>query len=133
MEKDRKRQAKKDKERKLKTDLRSKMSVIASTDLNNKNDEILFDRRTFEKLQNMDIENLEYEDASDQEDPDKKLDKRDELKMDDGNEDGNSDDEDMDENVKRVDAMANEIDHFYKQKREYAMEKDRTLAKREKK
>ena len=43
------------------------MSVIASTDINNTNDEVLFDRRTFDKLQTMDIEELVYDQPSDEE------------------------------------------------------------------
>ena len=41
-------------------DLRQKMSVIASTDIHNENDEVLFDRKTMEKLKNIDIEDLAY-------------------------------------------------------------------------
>jgi len=37
------------------------MSVIASTDIHNQNDEVLFDRKTLEKLQEVDIEDLDYE------------------------------------------------------------------------
>lgn len=38
------------------------MSVIASTD-HNQNDDVLFDRRTLEKLKNMDIEELDYNES----------------------------------------------------------------------
>ncbi len=61
MERERKRQEKKERERKIKSDLRAKMSVIASTDINNTNDDVLFDRRTLEKLRKVDIEELEYD------------------------------------------------------------------------
>jgi hypothetical protein len=50
VEKERKRQDKKERERKQKSELRAKMSVIASTDIYNQNDDVLFDRRTLEKL-----------------------------------------------------------------------------------
>ena len=43
------------------------MSVIASTDINNTNDEVLFDRKTFDKLQTIDIEGLIYDHSSDEE------------------------------------------------------------------
>jgi hypothetical protein len=46
------------------------MSVIASTDVYNQSDEVLFDRRTFEKLQKMDIEGLDYEASSDEDNND---------------------------------------------------------------
>lgn len=61
VEKDRKKQDKKERERKAKSELRAKMSVIASTDIYNQNDEVLFDKRTLEKLQKLDIEELSYE------------------------------------------------------------------------
>jgi len=41
------------------------MSVIASTDINNDNDEVIFDRKTLEKLKGLDIEELEYDHSSD--------------------------------------------------------------------
>ena len=68
VEKDRKRADKKERERKVKSDMRLKMSVIANTDIHNGNDEILFDRRTLERLQKMDIENLDYEPSEEDED-----------------------------------------------------------------
>lgn len=37
------------------------MSVIASTDIYNQNDEVLFDRRTLDKLREVDIEDLDYD------------------------------------------------------------------------
>ena len=37
------------------------MSVIASTDLHNENDDILIDKKTFERLKDIDIEELEYD------------------------------------------------------------------------
>ena len=67
VEKDRKKQEKKERAKKVKSDLRAKMSVIASTDINNTNDEVLFDRKTFDKLQSMDIEELVYDQPSDEE------------------------------------------------------------------
>ena len=73
MEKDRKKQEKKERERKAKAELRAKMSVIASTDIYNQNDEVLFDRRTLEKMKKVDIEELDYEsDGNQDEDPEGK-------------------------------------------------------------
>lgn len=43
------------------------MSVIASTDIYNQNDDVLFDRRTLEKLRKVDIEELQYEAPDSQE------------------------------------------------------------------
>ena len=67
VERDRKRQEKKERARKVKSELRAKMSVIASTDIYNQNDDVLFDRRTLEKLQKVDIEELEYEEDEQEE------------------------------------------------------------------
>ena len=50
VEKERKRAEKKERERKQKSDMRLKMSVIANTDIHNGNDELLFDKRTLERL-----------------------------------------------------------------------------------
>ena len=61
VEKDRKRQVKKERVRKVKSDLRAKMSVIASTDIYNTNDDVLFDRKTLERLKKVDIEELPYD------------------------------------------------------------------------
>ena len=58
VEKERKKQEKKERERKAKAEIRAKMSVIASTDIYNQNDDVLFDRRTFDKLKKVDIEEL---------------------------------------------------------------------------
>ena len=67
VEKERKRQEKKERERKAKSELRAKMSVIASTDIYNQNDDVLFDRRTLEKLKKVDIEELSYQEDDDEE------------------------------------------------------------------
>jgi hypothetical protein len=49
--------------------------------------------------------------------------------------DGDDDvyDSDVDDNVRRIDKMAADIDDFYSQKKEYMIERDRKLAKKEKK
>lgn len=119
------------------------MSVIASTDINNENDDVLFDRKTLEKLKAIDIEELDYDHSSDEENVDGAIDPVDggllkhksgrRSKYDEagGNEEGKSSDED--ENVKRIDQMADEIDTYYKQKKDYKIDLDRKLAKKEKK
>ena len=60
----------------------------------------------------------------------RKLDKR--ISDEESNGQG-SEGEDSDEGANRVDQMADEIDHFYQQKKEYQMDKDRRVAKKEKK
>lgn len=42
-------------------------------------------------------------------------------------------DSDVDDDVKRIDKMAADIDEFYAQKKEYQIERDRKVAKKEKK
>lgn len=67
VEKDKKRMEKKDRVKKGKSELRQKMSVIASSNIHNENDEVMIDKRTFEKLQELDIEDDDYVDNSDSE------------------------------------------------------------------
>jgi hypothetical protein len=140
VEKERKKQEKKERGKKQKSELRQKMSVIASTDIYNQNDEVLFDRRTFEKLQKIDIEELGYEDEDmgENEDLDDggivvKSGKRNkkEAAQESSDDDDGSDSEA--ERVRRVDKMAAEIEGFFEQKREYKGELDRRQAKKDKK
>lgn len=51
---------------KQKREMRQKMSVIASTDING-NDELFFDKKTLQKLKDIDIEELGYEDLDEDE------------------------------------------------------------------
>jgi hypothetical protein len=149
VEKDRKKQEKKERERKVKGDLRQKMSVIASSDIHNQTDDVLFDRRTFERLQEVDIEDLDYENDSEDDDENdeailkdslgegRKFNSNDryvhQMKMENGSEGSDDSEGDSeDEAVKRVEAMANDIDTFYSQKKDYKMELNRKVAKREK-
>ena len=132
VEKERKKQDKKDKEKKQKSDLRQKMSVIASTDLHNQNDDVLFDKRTFERLQGLDIENLDYIDEEEEDDEyANNPDILHKVKADEEEESEIEDDEDA--KIKSLDKMAEDIDEFYRQKKDYQMDKDRRMAKREKK
>jgi len=119
VEKDRKRQDKKDRERKVKAELRAKMSVIASTDIYNQNDEVLFDKRTLERMKKIDIEELDYEDdGNDDEDPEGKgitkiFDGKRDAKQ--GNEDkGNESDVSLDPEQRRLEEMAAGMDEYYK-------------------
>ena len=49
------------------------MSVIASSDLHNQNDDVLFDKRTFERLQEVDIEDLDYENSDEEDENDEAI------------------------------------------------------------
>ena len=114
VEKDRKKQQKKERERKVKSDIRAKMSVIASTDIYNTNDEVLFDRKTLERLKKIDIEELPYDapesnEALSQDEmggarfPDQK-----------GDEDEESEDDySVDPDTKRIESMAKGMEEYY--------------------
>ena len=132
VEKERKRQEKKERERKVKAELRAKMSVIASTDIYNQNDDVLFDRKTMEKLKAVDIEELNYEEPSEEEDPEGGLLPK---PMDgDGNLDVDMDDaSSIDDERLRFEQMAQGVDQYYENQKEYKMEYDRKLQKKEKK
>jgi hypothetical protein len=132
VEKDRKKQEKKERERKAKAEIRAKMSVIASTDIYNQNDDVLFDRRTLDKLKKVDIEELKYEAPDSNEelsegelggariDGSTKKEKEPVKEEDD-------DDDDVDDETKRFEEMAAGIDEYYARQKEYNFEIDRQL------
>ncbi len=66
-DRDRKKAEKKERSKKHKSELRQKMSVIASSGIHNEDDEINIDRKTFQKLQDMEIEDDEYVKESEEE------------------------------------------------------------------
>jgi len=114
VERERKRQEKKERERKIKSDLRAKMSVIASTDINNTNDDVLFDRRTLERLRKVDIEELEY----DGQDSDEQLSQGDlggaKFPKDLKEEASDSEDsDDLEPEQRRIEEMAAGVDEYY--------------------
>ncbi len=116
VEKERKKQEKKERERKAKAEIRAKMSVIASTDIYNQNDDVLFDRRTLDKLKKVDIEELQYEAPDSNEELSEgelggaRIDGKRAKEEFDDNED---DDDDVDDDVKRIEQMAAGIDEYY--------------------
>ncbi len=107
------------------------MSVIASTDINNENDDVLFDRKTLEKLKNIDIEELQYDQSSDEDNVDgaidpvtggvMKLKDTRNRRANQGSEDEQNEDEDdeIDDKARRIEQMADEIDELYKQRKDY--------------
>lgn len=113
------------------------MSVIASTDINNTNDEVLFDRRTFEKLQKVDIEDLAYEQSDDAEldDFDPHLPAPVKIGKRVNESDGGDDDDDLpsDPEQRRLAELERGLEEYYKQKKDYEIENDRQVAKKEKK
>ena len=111
------------------------MSVIASTDINNTNDDVLFDRRTLEKLQKVDIEELSYNESDHAElddfDPHLPAPVRFGRQMqenDDGDHELPSDPEE-----RRLVELEMGLAQYYKQKKDYNIDVDRQLAKKERK
>ena len=112
------------------------MSVIASTDIYNQNDEVLFDKKTLERIRKVDIEELGYESNENEEDPEGNgivLGKSAVIEKVAGSDDEDEDDDDIDPEVKRLESMAAGIDEYYARQKEYMMEVDRQLQKKEKK
>jgi hypothetical protein len=55
--------------KKSKAELRQKMSVIASSDIHNdENDEVTIDRKTFEKIKDIDIEDDDFVESDESDD-----------------------------------------------------------------
>jgi len=96
--------------RKAKAELRAKMSVIASTDIYNQNDDVLFDKKTLEKLRKLDIEELKYQDDEDEEEGGGLQEKDHEEKK---TIDDESDSDDEDPELKRFNEMAAGIDEYF--------------------
>jgi hypothetical protein len=109
------------------------MSVIASTDLHNQNDEVLFDRKTLQKLKNVDIEDMDYEDSEEDLDEREKMKQNEyndlmidsghkikDLKRSDKAKESEEEDEyDSDVEIKRMNRMNEEIEGLHKQKKDY--------------
>lgn len=144
MEKAKKRQAKKLRENEAKQEHRKKMSVIASTTINN-DEEMILDKKTWDKLKQIDeAEDIEQyidaqDESSDSENHDmnlpgmsinrKKLEQmeQEDLKI------KYDEDEDSDDNVARINRMQQEIDMTLAQKKEYSMTLDKKEAKKDRK
>jgi len=153
VERAQKRRMKKERERDQKQDLRKKMSVIASTNLN-EDLELELDQRTRDKLKTMDLEDIQkftkVEDSDHEEDVDA-VEMRYRFLTDGGSsvpaagqgksvmkadkkadeESSSSEEISEDERVTRADRMAAEIDASLQQQKEYQMLKDKKQAKRE--
>lgn len=87
------------------------MSVIASTDVYNQNDDVLFDKRTLERLQKVDIEGLDYEHSSGDDDMNALMKKEEEQKQ--KAQDEEDGEESVDEDRKRFEDMAAGIEEYY--------------------
>lgn len=114
------------------------MSVIASTDIYNTNDDVLFDRRTLEKLRKVDIEELEYDaQHSDEELSQGELGgaqiPKDYKEAKSFSDDEDEEDDGLEPEQRRIEQMAAGVDQYYQNQKEYKMEIDRQLQKKDKK
>lgn len=138
VETEKKRRLKKERKQEQKQDMMKKMSVIASTNINEDADLVL-DQKTRETMHRMmaDEDAPQYfaKDESDDADMDP-VERRYKFLTDGAQEaddegDGSSDDISEDEKVTRVDRMAAEIEHSLQQQKEYKMLKDKKQVKKE--
>jgi hypothetical protein len=110
MERDKKKQLKKERERDAKQDIRTKMSVIATTTIDN-DEELTLDKKTWDKLKKIDIEDAHKYIPEESEEDDPMLDPNERqyrFYMDGRQEhpDESGEDEDEDDRLKKVDRMA---------------------------
>jgi hypothetical protein len=127
------RELKKQREREAKQDVRTKMSVIASSTIN-QDDELMLDKKTWDRLKEIDIEDLKYapQDGSDEENMD--ANERKYRFLTDGaaeEDEGESGEEESDDEVRRVDKMNNEMEASIRQQKDYQMLKDKRTIKKE--
>lgn len=120
--KEKKRQAKKEKEIKLKSDLRQKMSVIATSTGIDNDEELNLNSRLWDELRQKGFEHLDEEvsDVSDSE--------VDEDADDEQSEEENSD---LDDKTLAIEKMAKQFEDNIAEQKEYASRIDRKLAKSE--
>jgi len=146
MDKQKKRAAKKQRELDAKQDTRKKMSVIASTTLNNDEDMVL-DKKTWDKLRSIEPEDLDkYIDVSSESDSERNYDpslpgmnkNMKVLKAMDDAEQAKikgivpkANDSDSEDSVTRVNRMEEEINEGLEQKKEYQMMKSKKEAKKD--
>lgn len=140
MEKEKKRLAKKEREMANKQEFRKKMSVIAATTLDNDED-LVMDRKTWEKLKTIDLEDLhKYVTIPDEESDLENMDPLERKfrfladtsgkEINQGQEDEDSDSS-IDEKVRHVNKMAKELEYSIAKEKEYKMVKSKKEVKRE--
>jgi len=125
MERDKKKAAKKEKVLQDKSELRKKMSVIATTMLDNDED-LTMSRKLWDDIRKKGFENAGEKSEDDESDEESKGDEDSEMAGDDG-EEGKSDssDEEIDAKVAHVEKMAEQMEATLKSKKDYAMSVDR--------
>ena len=130
MEKEKKRQSKKDKILADKSELRKKMSVIATTVIDNDED-LTLSRKLWDDLRKKGFEGVgerSDDDSDDGSEADESMDESDEEEK--GEEDEDSD-ESVDEKQKRIAEMADQIEEQLASRKNYQMTLDRRQASRQ--
>lgn len=132
IEKEKKRLAKKEKVQADKSDLRKKMSVIATTTLDNDED-LLMSRKLWDDVRKKGFENAgEKSDESDTDEESNDADKRQNSDFSDEEEDAESNSEDeIDEKEQAIAAMADQMEEHIGAQKDYAMTIDRKMAGKE--
>ena len=134
MEREKKRQAKKEKVQHDKSELRKKMSVIATTVLDNDED-LTLSRKLWDEVAKKGFDGVGEKSDDDDDSEEESKGGSDESGSDDEEDDdaessGASDDE-MDEKAARVEEMANQMESQIKSRKEYQMTVDRNMAGKE--
>lgn len=124
LEKDKKRQAKKDRELKAKTDLRQKMSVIATSTGIDNDEELNLNSRLWSELQEKGFEKFEEEGEDE-------MSESSELQEEESEEESGDDSDGLDDKQKATERMAQEMEDNINEQREYASRIDRKMAGKE--
>lgn len=128
MERDKKRQAKKEKIASDKTELRKKMSVIATTTLDNDED-LMMSRKLWDDVRNKGFDGVgeKSDESSDSDEEEQKG----EEDMSDQEENEESSDDEIDEKEQAIAAMADQMEDNITRQKEYQMSVDRRMVGKE--
>ena len=125
IQKEKKKQEKKEKIIQAKNDLKKKMSVIASSGIDGNDEDLMLSKKIWDKLHAKGFDGLgEKTDSDESSEEEESSDEYDD-------EEGEDSDESVDSKKARIDQMADEFEQQIKQQREYAMTVDRRAAKAE--
>lgn len=132
VEKEKKRQAKKEKVAKDKSELRKKMSVIATTTLDNDED-LTMSAKLWDSVRKKGFERAGENSEEDESESDGEVsgDQDSASGSDVGESDASDSDSQLDEKAAAVERMADQMEHTYASKKEYAMTVDRRMAAKE--
>ena len=132
VEKEKKKQAKKEKVLNDKSELRKKMSVIATTTLDNDED-LLMSRKLWDSVRDkgFDAAGEKSDESSDSDEERKALRESDDSEDEDEDEESSSGDELPDEKQAQISAMADQMEDAITRQKEYQMTVDRKMAGKE--